>query len=122
MKDSFEEILDAVKKTRKFGPWVSKVSSEEYSKELLEEAKEVIEAIENKDNKNLQEEVGDLLWDLLILAVIAEEEGKINVKEAMKDLLAKRKRRTPYVFEGKMVSHEEAKRIWDEVKKNEKKT
>jgi len=120
MKESFEEMLEAIRKVRKLSPWVSKVTSEEYSKEIVDEANEVIEAIKNKDNKNLQEELGDLLWDLLTLINIAEEEGKIDSKEVIKEVIEKIKRRKPYVFEGKTVSREEARKIWNDVKKKEK--
>jgi len=120
MKESFEELFDVLKKNRKYCPWVSKVSSEEYSKEILEEAKEVVDAIKNKDYDNLEEEIGDLLWDVITIAIIAEEEGKIKSKEIIKRVIQKMKERKPHIFEEKKVSIEEANKIWHEAKAKQK--
>lgn len=120
MEDSFRELVDAVRKGRKYCPWCSKVTSNEYSEELVKEAQEIVQAINSNDNKNLQEEIGDLLWDTLTLAIIAEEEGKISARESLKGVVEKMRKRKPFIFEGKHVSLEEAMKIWHEAKAREK--
>jgi len=120
MKDGFGELFNAVKKNVKYCPWISKVDSEKYSKELLEESKEIIKAFQNKDYDNLTEELGDLLWDIITISIMAEEEGKINSKEIIKNVLQKMKERKPFIFEEKKISREEARKIWLEAKAKQK--
>lgn len=120
MIDSFKDLFDAAKKNRKYCNWVSKVSSEEYSKELVDESKEIAEAIKNKDDINLTEEIGDLLWDTITFAIIAEDEGKINTKDVIKTVIQKFKERKPHIFEERIVSEEEGKKLWNEAKVKQK--
>lgn len=120
MKESFHELFEFLKRNRKYCPWSKKHTSEEYIQEVFNELTEVKEALKKKDNKNLQEEIGDVLFDLLTLAIIAEEEGKINTKEMLKKALAKLKERKPHVVNGKNISEKEALKIWYEVKEKQK--
>lgn len=120
MKESFGELLDAVRKNRKYDPWAQKISSQEYCKALSEESQEIMEAIKNKDNLNLTEEIGDLLWDVIMFSVIAEEEGTISTKEIIKTVLEKMKERKPHIFEERVPSKEEAKKAWFDAKARQK--
>lgn len=120
MKEDFEELYEFCKNTRKICPWTQQFTSEEFGRQFLSEAKEVKEALDNKNYENLEEELGDALVDLLTLAVIAEDEGKINTKNIIKKVLNKFKERKPHVFEGRKISLEEAKKIFYEAKARQK--
>ncbi len=120
MKESFEELIDIARKNRKYSPWVKKLNSTEYSKEVLAEVEELMQAIKKGDNKNMQEELGDVLWDTLMLTIIAEEEGKVNAKQVIKGVIEKIKRRKPFILEEKEVTIEEEKKVWFEAKEKEK--
>ncbi len=120
MKKSFEELYLALKVNREKCHWASKVDIEEYSDELISEIEEVKKAVKNNDMKNLKEEVGDMLWDAIFLAIIAEEKAGFELKEALQGALDKLKRRKSWMFEGKDVTIEEARRIWREAKAKEK--
>ncbi|RLE46560.1 nucleotide pyrophosphohydrolase, partial [Candidatus Woesearchaeota archaeon] len=87
----------------------------------LAEIKEVGQAIENKDMENLKEELGDALWDLMALTVIAEEKGEFTIKEIMQETLNKFNKRKPWLKEGKKITAEEEDKIWNKVKEQEKK-
>ena len=120
MENSFKELIDALKKCKDNCPWTKKQTVESYAHQVADEAQEMMEALEKKDYVNLKEELGDILWDVLMVAHLAEDEGLFKVKGVMDGIVDKIKRRKPYIFEGKNVTIEEARRIWKEVKAKEK--
>jgi len=120
MKDAMEDFFDTLDKSNKLDPWVNTKTLEDYKNELVSEAEELAEALENKDYENLKEEVGDLIWDVFTFASIAEIRGHFTAKEAVKCVTEKIKRRKPYLADGRKVTKEEAREIWLEAKKNEK--
>lgn len=121
MKTKFSELIDAIEKDRKYNPYTLEKTTVEYAKEILNEANEVMQALDNNDNKNLQEELGDVLWDLLMTIHIAEQEKRINSREVINGVIEKFKRRKPYIFEEITPSKEDAKKIWHDAKNKEKK-
>jgi tetrapyrrole methylase family protein/MazG family protein len=87
---------------------------------LLEEAYEVIEAIDAVDLKSLQEELGDLLFQILFAARIAEETGEFSFSDVMSGVAEKMIRRHPHVFSNLAVDDVETiKANWKTIK-NEK--
>ncbi len=121
MKDEFEEFIDLIEKNLDKCPWIKNQKLEDCKKEILEEANEIAQAIDNKDYENLKEELGDLLWDVVVTAYIAENKGLFEAKEIMKSVKEKIKRRKPFLLEeNKDISLKEAKRMWVEAKEKEK--
>lgn len=121
MKDSFEQLVNDIKKSRKECPWMREQTLEKQKDELLAEANEVAEAIDKEDFENLKEELGDLLYDLLHLIEIGAENRLFTAKEVIDEVTAKIRRRKPYVFgDVKVNTIEEAKAVWQEIKKQEK--
>jgi len=120
MKKEFEELVEILHICRSNCPWTSRQTIESYAKEAFSEAEEMVKAVEKKDHENLKEELGDMLWDTLMIAHIAEQQGLFTAKEIMQSIVEKIKRRKPYLFEGRKVTIEEAGRIWEEVKAKEK--
>jgi uncharacterized protein YabN with tetrapyrrole methylase and pyrophosphatase domain len=55
-----------------------------------------------------------------MLAIIAEEEGKVDAREVLKGIAEKIKRRKPHIIDGKEITPEEEKRVWYEAKAKEK--
>jgi len=120
MKESFDEMLDAMRKNIKNCDWMKDHDVESYSKEIISEANEIKQAIEKKDYENLKEEIGDLLWDAFTLAMIAERDGLFDAKDSMKSIIEKMKRRKPQLFDGRKVTKEKAMEIWKKAKEEEK--
>ena len=116
MKETFEEFFEAIKNNRKYSPYVKSMNSEKYFEEFESEFNEVKEALKNKDYENLQEELGDVLWDIFVFSLILEEEGKIDMKQIMKGMLQKMKERKPHIFEKRMVSIEEEGEVFHKAK------
>ena len=127
MKETFEEFFEAIKNNRKYSPYINNMNSEKYFEEFESEFNEVKEAFKNKDYENLQEELGDVFWDLIAFSLILEEEGKVNTKQIMKGMLQKMKERKPHIFEQRRITIDEereqffkAKKIQKERVKNDK--
>lgn len=120
MKEKFNELLDAIEKNLIYCPYTKDKLLEEYYKEIIYEANEIKEAIEKKDNENLKEELGDVLWDTLTTIKLGEKQGLFTSKEIIEKSLEKAKRRKPFIFENRAVSSEEAEKIWNEAKAKEK--
>lgn len=124
VKYSFEEFMEIIRKLRsKDGcPWDREQTHESLKSCLLDECYETIEAIDNKDKENLCEELGDVLLQVALHSVIAEETGDFTINDVIEAEAGKMVRRHPHVFGDITVSNsEEVIRNWDETKKQEKK-
>ncbi|MBU0898665.1 MAG: nucleotide pyrophosphohydrolase [Nanoarchaeota archaeon] len=119
MKESFDELFRTVKLDRKNSNFSQRCTLESRYKELLSEIEEIEKAIENGDLKNLKEELGDALWDLMFLFAIAEEK-QIDPKDVIEEVIEKIKRRKPWIFTGEKLSIDEEIERWKKVKKQEK--
>ena len=120
---SYEDFLDIIAKLRAPGgcPWDMEQTHESLKKCLIEEAGEVIEAIDNKDNENLCEELGDLLLQVVMHAQIAAEEGRFTMDDIIQGVSEKMVRRHPHVFgDAKVTSVEEGLDLWNAIKQQEK--
>lgn len=120
---SFEELRVVVARLRAEDgcPW-DKVQTHESLKECLtEEAGEVLQAIDNHDMDNLCEELGDVLFQVLMHSRIAEEEGVFTLNDVVDGICKKMIRRHPHVFGNvKVNSAEEGLALWEAIKKQEK--
>ena len=120
MTESFAVLADAARQVLARCPWTAAQNAERYAPELRSEADEVLLAIANEDHDNLKEELGDLLWDVVMCALLAERSGHFAAHEVFDDVVAKMQRRKPFVFDGTEVTVEDAKRIWAAAKAREK--
>lgn len=102
-------------------PWDRKQTIQSMLKHFMEEANEVKEAIENQDHPNLKEELGDMIFLILMIAQIADEEGHFTISEVLKDIEHKIKSRHTWVFgDDKVTTAEEALALWKKNKAKEK--
>ncbi len=85
---------------------------------LIEEAYEVIQAIEEEDAHHLKEELGDVLLQVLFHAQIAEENGNFSLAESIEHLNEKMIRRHPHVFGDSKAGY--SYKQWEEIKAKEK--
>ena len=87
----------------------------------LEEAYEVVDAIERGDLADLKDELGDLLLQVVFHARMAEEQGAFAFPDVVEAITRKLLRRHPHVFgDTRNLSPEEVKNLWDEIKREEK--
>ena len=122
-KELFSELISIVDKLR--GPqgclWDKKQTLNSMVPNIIEEAQEVQEAVENEDFPNLCEELGDLFMDILMEIQIAHEAGLFDYQQVLDGAREKFIRRHPHVFGDVSVNtSEEALLVWKKMKKEEK--
>jgi nucleoside triphosphate diphosphatase len=102
-------------------PWDRAQNYDSMKALLLEEAYEVIDAVNERDFDELQNELGDLLFQVVFYSRLAEEEDRFTLAGVMERLYAKLVRRHPHVF-GEVKAHtaEEALKSWNAVKEQER--
>ncbi len=102
-------------------PWDREQTHASLRGGLLEEAYEVVEAINNADDANLREELGDLLLQSVFHAQIAAEEGRFDFDHVAREIVEKLIRRHPHVFgQDSCADSAEVLRKWDDIKRAEK--
>jgi len=122
-KELFAEMMDIIAKLR--GPdgclWDKKQTLESLAPNILEEAKEISEAVKSKNKDNLREELGDLLMVIFMEIEIAQEKGLFTYSDVLTGAINKFVRRHPHVFgDIKVNTPEEALSIWKKMKRGEK--
>ncbi|MBJ6727659.1 nucleoside triphosphate pyrophosphohydrolase [Geomesophilobacter sediminis] len=118
----FEKLMDIMRRLRAPGgcPWDAEQNHESLKRYLIEEAYEVIEAIDAKDKEHLKEELGDLLLQPVFHAAIAEENGDFTMEEVLEAINDKLIRRHPHVFGDEVIESSEAQVAnWEKIKKKE---
>jgi MazG family protein len=116
----FNDFVDIVKRLRKECPWDREQTNDSIKANTIEEAYEVVEAIDQKDYEELKKELGDLLLHVVFHTVIVEERNKFNINDVIDSIQRKLIRRHPHVFgEKKVNGPEEVKKNWEEIKLEE---
>ncbi len=102
-------------------PWDREQTHESLKECLVEETGEVLDAIDQKDDENLCEELGDVLLQVVMHAQIAAEEGRFTIEDVVRGVNEKMVRRHPHVFGDETVgSVEEGLDLWKKIKAQEK--
>lgn len=102
-------------------PWDMKQTHESIRQHVIEEAYEVVDAIDNDDVDNLVEELGDLLFQVVFHSELGSEDGYFNFSDVVSNLCKKMYSRHPHVFGGvKAVNADEALESWESSKQKEK--
>ena len=120
---SYEELLNVIAQLRsEHGcPWDKAQTHESLIPCLRNECEEGVQAIEQHDEENLCEELGDVLLQVLLHARIAEEEGQFTMADVVNGLAEKMVRRHPHVFGNEEYgSPEQNQARWEEIKRQEK--
>lgn len=119
----FGRIMEIMRRLRGPGgcPWDAEQTHESLKRYLLEEAYEVIEAIDAESPEMLREELGDLLLQPVFHAVVAEERGAFAMADVLETLAEKLVSRHPHVFGDQVVrTSDEQIENWERIKQKEK--
>ena len=122
-KKDFYDLVDTIEILRGENgcAWDREQTHESIKNSLLEEAYEVIEAIEDDNIDGLIEELGDVLLQVIFHAAIGKEEGYYNLSDIIEGICNKMIYRHPHVFGNvDAKTTEEVLVNWDELKKKEK--
>ena len=116
----FNEFVEIVKRLRKECPWDSEQTNDSIKAATIEEAYEVVEAIENKDFEELKNELGDLLLHVVFHTIIAGEKNNFTIDDVISAIQEKLIRRHPHVFgDVEVADSEEVKKNWETIKLSE---
>lgn len=119
----FEGFVDIVKRLRAENgcPWDREQSPLSLKRYLQEETDELLEAIDTGDHQHVKEELGDLLYIIILLTRIHSEMDHFNIADVLESISAKMVRRHPHVFKDEKIgSAAELRQKWLEIKNNEK--
>ncbi|MFO7814543.1 MAG: nucleoside triphosphate pyrophosphohydrolase [Halanaerobiales bacterium] len=122
-KSEFKKLLHIMEVLRgpEGCPWDKKQDFYSLKPYIIEEAYEVVEALEKEDMDLLKEELGDLLLQVIFQSQIGKEKELFDINDVIKGIVAKLIRRHPHVFgREKIESASEVKKTWEEIKKKER--
>ena len=120
---TFEDFVDIVAQLR--APdgcvWDRAQTHETLTKYMTEEAQEAVEAMQKGDDKNLCEELGDVLLQIVLNAQIGAEDGAFTIDDVIQGISEKMIRRHPWVFgDVEIDSIDENVSLWEQIKQKEK--
>lgn len=115
-----DDLLDIARLNRKNSAWSNERTFAEMCTELENELRELEEANDKQDIENINEELGDVLWDLFNLFAIAEEKWGSDSSRIEAKIVEKVKRRKPWIFTDEKPTADEEVRRWKEAKVLEK--
>jgi tetrapyrrole methylase family protein/MazG family protein len=119
----FEKLIVIFEKLRSQNgcDWDKKQTHKSLVKHLFSEAEEVKKAVENKDMKNLEEELGDILMQVVFHSQIAKENREFTIYDIIKTLNKKLIRRHPHVVSDyKVKTVKDIEIMWEKIKAEEK--
>jgi tetrapyrrole methylase family protein/MazG family protein len=100
-------------------PWDRSQTHASLRPHLLEEAYEALDALDDADLERLADELGDLLFQVVIHAQLAAEEGAFDMGEVVRRVSAKLIRRHPHVFRGAAIEGDDLLLQWERIKRAE---
>ena len=122
-KSSFDGLVEIMAHLRSSDgcPWDRQQTHATLKPYLLEEAYEVLEAIDQGDGDELCKELGDVLLQVVFHAQIAAEEERFGIEEVGRAIVDKLVRRHPHVFgEVEVDGSDQVLRNWEQIKKQER--
>ena len=119
MTSELERLRHVMAELRARCPWDAEQTHATLLNHLIEEAAEVVDAVETGTDDDLREELGDLLLQVYFHARIAEDEGRFDLDDVARGISDKLVRRHPHVFADEDVPSD-MRRSWEERKRAEK--
>jgi tetrapyrrole methylase family protein/MazG family protein len=121
--EAFEELVRIMHRLRAPGgcPWDGEQTHDSIKPYLIEEAYEVVEAIDARDDRELCTELGDLLLQILFHSEMAAEDTRFDIRDVIRAISEKMVRRHPHVFADTQVSGaDDVVRNWSRIKSAER--
>ena len=120
---NLEKLVDiiAILRSENGCEWDRQQTHKSLRPNMIEEAYEAVDAIDDNDILNLREELGDVLLQVVLHSQIAKDNGNFDIEDVAKELSDKLIHRHPHVFgDTKVNSTQEILDAWDRLKKEEK--
>jgi len=120
IESKFTELVDVMRRLRVDCPWDREQTNDSIKAATLEEAYEVLDAIDKKDYNELKKELGDLLLHVIFHSIMAEEKNEFKLEEVIDSIKEKLIRRHPHVFGETVVNgSDDVKKNWEVIKMEE---
>lgn len=120
MHEKFQDLVDIIYRLRKECPWDREQTNDSIKAATIEEAYEVVQAIDDKDYTELKKELGDLLLHVVFHTVIAEESNHFTLPDVIDGITEKLIRRHPHIFSDTKVDNaNDVKQNWEQIKLQE---
>lgn len=123
LAQAFLDLNELVVKLRSPGgcPWDAQQTADTLKTYLLEEAYEVVDAVNRRLPEEICQELGDLLFQIFFLATVESEKGHFDLLGVVRKITGKMVHRHPHVFgDAKVANAEEVAENWEKLKKMEK--
>lgn len=117
--EDFKTIMKVLRSKEYGCPWDSVQTHDSIRQCLIEECYETIEAIKDRDDDNLKEELGDVLMQVVMHSEIASEENRFDFEDVVDTISTKMVRRHPGVFMNPDIETEDTSH-WEKIKEKEK--
>lgn len=118
--DEFARLVQIMRDLRAKCPWDRSQTHDTLRPYLVEEAYEVLEALDEGRYGDLREELGDLMLQVVFHAELAEEDGRFDVEDVLKTINEKLVRRHPHVYgDAEAETPGDVYRRWESIKVNE---
>jgi tetrapyrrole methylase family protein/MazG family protein len=115
----FNELVQLVETLREKCPWDKKQTLDSLKGKIIEEAYELVDAIEQDNVEGISEEIGDFLFLALFLIRLLEEQDRASLGGIIDSTIEKYKTKHPHVFAGKELKDEhDVLRFWHKSKKD----
>ena len=124
LNEKFAELVDVAERLRGPAgcPWDKEQTAESLKTYLLEEAYELLSAIDNGETESIKEEMGDLLFQIVFFSQVYSEHFKFKIEDVLEVIIKKLIRRHPHVFGN--ASFKDSKEVlanWERLKAKERK-
>lgn len=120
MEHTFDELLAIMRRLRKECPWDREQTNDSIKGHTIEEAYEVVEAIDHGNDHDLRHELGDLLLHVVFHSQIAQDEGRFTIDDVLQAIIDKLIRRHPHIFSDTKVENTgDVLRNWEQIKMDE---
>ncbi|MDX1587249.1 MAG: nucleoside triphosphate pyrophosphohydrolase [Balneolaceae bacterium] len=117
---NFEDLVEIIRILRRECPWDRKQTHESIKDNLIEEAYEAVEAIDNNDPDELKKELGDLLLHVVFHSRMADEKNNFAIDDVILAIQEKLIRRHPHVFgDSEATSEKQVAENWETIKMKE---
>ena len=118
---TLDDLLNIMEQLRKGCPWDREQTYESLKRYAIEEAYEVVEAVDQPDRMMLADELGDLLLQVVFYAQIGKEQGEFTMDDVLRCVCEKMIHRHPHVFGDSVAeTSDDVLKNWAQIKKKEK--
>lgn len=119
---AFERLLNIMDELREKCPWDRKQTFDSLRCNTIEEVMELAEAVEDKDMREIKEELGDVMLHLAFYSKMAEETGDFDIGDVCNGICEKMIGRHPHIYgEAKAKTAEDVLNNWEKIKEKERK-